>query len=91
MLNLFRAIVFTLHIIYNNIIQKPGTQQFIYKQYKVAAKQLWEIESKDALFIGETSGVPRTKTLKGNENSLLSFDTEAGEHILLMPKGGDMQ
>ena len=34
-----------------------------YEQYKVAAKQLWGIESEDALFIGETSGVLGAETL----------------------------
>lgn len=34
-----------------------------YEQYKVAANQLWEIESDDAIFIGETSGVLGAETL----------------------------
>ncbi len=34
-----------------------------YEQYKVAANQLWEIESEDAIFIGETSGVLGAETL----------------------------
>lgn len=34
-----------------------------YNQYKVAAKQYWGIDSDDALFIGETSGVLGAETL----------------------------
>ena len=34
-----------------------------YEQYKVAARQLWGIENKDAIFIGETSGVLGAETL----------------------------
>ena len=34
-----------------------------YKQYKVAAKQLWGIENEDALFIGETCGILGFETL----------------------------
>lgn len=33
----------------------------------------------------------KSETLRGKENSLLSFNTEAGEHILLVPKGSVMQ
>ena len=34
-----------------------------YEQYKVAAQQLWGIESEDAIFIGETSGILGAETL----------------------------
>ena len=34
-----------------------------YEQYKVAARQLWGIESGDAMFIGETSGILGAETL----------------------------
>lgn len=34
-----------------------------YEQYRVAARQLWGIESEDAIFIGETSGILGAETL----------------------------
>lgn len=34
-----------------------------YEQYKVAAQQLWGIDSDDAIFIGETSGILGAETL----------------------------
>lgn len=33
----------------------------------------------------------KSETLRGKENSLLAFDTEVGEHILLVPKGSVIQ
>lgn len=38
-------------------------REYCFEQYKVAARQLWGIESKDALFIGETSGILGAETL----------------------------
>lgn len=34
-----------------------------FEQYKVAARQIWGIESEDAIFIGETSGILGAETL----------------------------
>lgn len=38
-------------------------RELCYEQYKVAAQQLWGIESDDAIFIGETSGILGAETL----------------------------